>query len=82
MITTRLERLEQLLTENCKKALAEIEEAIQRKPLEEYNFDGADAFNVPLRTALVHRERALVKEVLELSGWRYASVSNCVHFYY
>ena len=83
MITTRTEKIEQLLTEDCRKALAEIDVAIQEKGIFEFEFDQDDSFAIHLQTCLDKREDYLIKEVLELAGWKNVRIrGNHVHFYF
>lgn len=84
MITTRTEKLEQLLTENCRKALAEIDEVIQARSVYEIDLvDGDFGFPFQLKTELAAGEEVLVKEVLTLAGWKDVELSkSCGHFYF
>lgn len=83
MITTRIEKLEQLLTENCRKALAEIDNEIQSVDLFDLEFDNDDIIDISLSTPLNLRVVELVREVLELAGWKNIHFrDNRVRFYF
>lgn len=83
MITTRTEKLEQLLTEDCRKALAEIDAVIQEKELRDFHFDQDDSFQIRLMTGLDYQEESMIRDVLELAGWKNVRVhDNHVRFYF
>lgn len=84
MITTRTEKLEQLLTENCRKALAEIDEVIQARGFDDIDLEERDVgFPFQLKTELTVGEEVLVKEVLTLAGWKNVDLrKSWGHFYF
>lgn len=83
MITTRLEKIEQLLTADCRKALAEIDAVICEITLDEFNFDQDDLFIVNMETQLDEKEAYLVTELLKLAGWKSITIDNDhVRFYF
>lgn len=83
MITTRLEKIEQLLTDDCRKALAEIDAVICEITLDEFNFDQDDLFIVNMETQLDEKEAYLVTELLKLAGWKSITIDDDqVRFYF
>lgn len=83
MITTRTEKLEQLLTENCRDALTAIDIAIQLLELGDLEFDSDDRIDVILEEPLEASEAELVTQVLDLAGWKSVLVRHrSVQFYF
>lgn len=83
MMFTRLDKIEQLLTEFCRRALGEIDEVIQSKELYDFEFDQNDEFIVYLTTSLDRKEEYLVTEVLVAAGWKNVTVRDGrVSFYF
>lgn len=83
MLIQRNQKLEQMLTEDCKKALEEINRAIRLTRLSDLEFDQDDQVTVSLVTPLEEREQELVKEMLELAGWKSVRVKYMnVSFYF
>jgi hypothetical protein len=76
MVTTRSELIERLLTEDCRKALAEVNDVIGEIKLDEFQFDGDDMFVIHMETRLYDSEAALVREVLEAAGWKSVKVKD------
>lgn len=85
MLIQRNQKLEQLLTEDCKKALEEINRSIRLTILSELLFHPTmpSAVTVRLVTPLEEKEQLLVKEMLELAGWKSVRVKYThVSFYF
>ena len=85
MLIHRNQKLEQMLTNDCKKALEEINRAIRLTRLSDLEFDQDDQVVVNLQTQLDSNEMHLVKEMLELAGWKNVNirdVSTRVSFYF
>lgn len=83
MLIQRNQKLEQMLTEDCKKALEEINRAIRLTRYIDLEFDQDDQVVVNLTTMLDNREEGMVKEMLDLAGWKNARVKDQhVSFYF
>lgn len=76
MVTSRSKLIERLLTDDCRKAIAEINDVIGEIKLDEFQFDGDDMFVIHMETMLYDSEAALVREVLEAAGWKSVKVKN------
>lgn len=83
MLIQRNQKLEQLLTADCKAALEEINRAIRLTTLNDLEFDQDDQVRVDLKTMLDSNEEGLVKEMIELAGWKNIRIKdNRVSFYF
>lgn len=83
MITTRTEKLEQLLTENCRDALTDIDRAIQLLELDDLEFNSDDRIDVILEEPLEMGEAELITQVLDIAGWKSVLVrGRSVQFYF
>lgn len=83
MIIQRNQKLEQLLTVDCKTALEEINRAIRLTDLSDLEFDQDDQIVVSLEVMLDSGEEHLVKEMLDLAGWKNVRIKdNRVSFYF
>lgn len=83
MLIQRSAKLEQMLTEDCKKALLEINRSIRLVNLYHIECDQDDQVVTDLETLLDNREEYLVKEMLELAGWKNVRIKDQrVSFYF
>lgn len=83
MLIQRNQKLEQLLTEDCKKALEEINRSIRLTRLTDLEFDQDDEVITNLAVHLDSREVELVKEMIILAGWKNVTIrDNRVGFYF
>lgn len=69
MITTHVELLEKLLTDDCKAVLAVVDKVINETTLDDLEFNGNDQIIVYTGITLSNREDELIKAVLSLAGW-------------
>lgn len=76
MVTSRSKLIERLLTDDCRKAIAEINDVLGEMTLDEFQFDGDDLVVINMEIALSRREAALVREALEDAGWKNVRVKD------
>lgn len=83
MLIQRNQKLEQMLTEDCKKALEEINRSIRLTRLHDLQVAGDKPVLVNLETLLDASEDYLVKEMIELAGWKNVRIEDQrVSFYF
>ena len=83
MLIQRNQKLEQMLTADCKTALEEINRAIRLTNRDDLEFDGDDQIVVSLKTMLDSAEEHLVKEMLDQAGWKNVRLKDDrVSFYF
>lgn len=82
MITTRTEKLEQLLTENSRQVLAQIDTFIQSFTMADVVALNKSPVTLDFEVSLDYEESNLVEQIVSIAGWDVIFAStNTIRFY-